>query len=99
MPRKSIGILLGIYFLSALAFTLFRVFSNPFFVRLDAPTLGEAIGGALLLFVGAGLLPVLGWALYRLRPQYAWRTLASWAFIGMRAVAIHIDGTCEKYRP
>jgi hypothetical protein len=66
ISRKSIGILLGIYFLSALAFTLFRVFSNPFFVRLDAPTLGEAIGGALLLFVGAGLLPVLGWALYRL---------------------------------
>jgi hypothetical protein len=83
MSRKSIGILLGIYFLSALAFTFFRVFSNPFFARLDAPTLGEAIGGALLLFVGAGLLPFLGWALYRFRPLYAWRTLASWAFIGI----------------
>ena len=83
MSRKSIGILLGIYFLSALAFTFFRVFSNPFFARLDAPALGEAIGGALLLFVGAGLLPFLGWALYRFRPLYAWRTLASWAFFGI----------------
>ena len=83
MSRKSISILLGIYFLSALAFTLFRMFSNPFFARLDARTLGAAIGGALLLFVGAGLLPSLGWALYRFRPQYAWRTLASWAFIGI----------------
>jgi hypothetical protein len=83
MSRKSIGILLGIYFLSALAFTLFRVFSNPFFARLDAPTLGGAIGGALLLFVGAGLLPVLGLALYRFGPQYAWRTFTSWAFIGI----------------
>jgi hypothetical protein len=83
MSRRSIGILLGIYFLSALAFALFRVFSNPFFARLDAPTLGGAIGGALLLFIGAGLLPFLGWALYRFRPQYVWRMLASWAFIGI----------------
>jgi hypothetical protein len=90
MSRKSIGFLLGIYFLSALAFTLFRVFSNPFFVRLDGLALGEAIGGALLLFVGAGLLPFLGWALYRFRPQYAWRTLASWAFIGI-ALAYFIE--------
>jgi hypothetical protein len=59
------------------------MFSNPFFYRVDAPTLGKSIGGALLLFVGAGLLPVLGWAAYRFRPQYAWRTLASWAFIGI----------------
>jgi hypothetical protein len=83
MSRKSIGILLGVYFLCALAFALFRVFSNPFFVRLDAPTVAEAIGGALLLFLGAGLLPVLGWALYRFRPRYARRILASWALIGI----------------
>ena len=63
MSRKSIGTLLGIYFLFALAFALFRVFSNPFFARLDAPTVGEAIGGALLLFLGAGLLPLLGLSL------------------------------------
>ena len=83
MSRRSIGILLGIYFLSALAFALFRVISNPFFAGLNGRTLGAAIGGALLLFVGAGLLPSLGWALYRFRPQYAWRTLASWVFIGI----------------
>jgi hypothetical protein len=83
MSRKSIGILLGIYFLSALAFAFFRVFSNPFFARLDALTFAEAIGGALLLFLGAGLLPLLGWALYRFSPEYTWRMLASWAFIGI----------------
>ena len=90
LSRKSIGILFGIYFLAALAFTLFRVFSNPFFARLDGPTFGEAIGGALLLFLGAGLLPLLRWALDRFRPQYAWRTLASWAFIGI-ATAFFIE--------
>src|SRR5271154_434477 len=83
MSRKSIGILLAIYFLCASAFTLFRVFSNPFFARLDLPTLAEAIGGTLLLFLGAGLIPLLGWTLYRFKPQYAWWTLASWAFIGI----------------
>ena len=90
LSRKSIGILFGIYFLAALAFTLFRVFSNPFFAQLDGPTFGEAIGGALLLFLGAGLLPLLRWALDRFRPQYAWRTLASWAFIGI-ATAFFIE--------
>lgn len=97
MSRKSIGILLGIYFFSALAFSLFRVFSNPFFARLDAPTLGEAIGRALLLFLGAGVLPLLGWALYRFSPQYAWRTLASWAFIGIAtAYLIEVGARLER---
>jgi hypothetical protein len=97
MSRKSIGILLGIYFISALAFTLFRVFSNPFFVQLDWLTLGEAIGGALLLFSGAGLLPVLGWALYRFRSRYAWRMVASWAFIGIAtAYFIEVGARLER---
>ena len=90
MSRRSIGILLGIYFLSALALTLFRMFSNPFFSRLDAPTLGEAIGGAVLLFLGAGLLPVLRWAQHRFRPQFAWPTLVSWAFVGI-ATAFFVE--------
>src|SRR5579863_9938491 len=76
MSQKSIGILVGLYFLAALAFALFRAFSNPFFARLDGSTFGEAIGAALLLFFGTGLLPLLRWALDRFRPQYAWRTLA-----------------------
>jgi hypothetical protein len=97
MSRKSIGILLGIYFLVALAFTLFRAFSNPFFARLDGSTFGEAIGGALLLFLGAGLLPLLRWALDRFRPQYAWRTLASWAFIGIAtAYFIEVGARLER---
>lgn len=90
MSRKSIGILLGAYFLLALAFTLFRAYSNPFFVRLDALTFGQSMAGALLLFSGAGLISLLGWALYGFRPQYAWRTLALWAFIGI-ATAFFIE--------
>jgi hypothetical protein len=90
MSQKSISALLGIYFLAALAFTLFRVFSNPFFVRLDGSTFGEATGGALLLFLGAGLLPLLRWARHRFMPQFVWQTLASWAFIGI-AMAYFIE--------
>jgi hypothetical protein len=90
MSQRSIGVLLGAYFLSALAFTLFRVFSNPFFARLDAPTLREVIGGTLLLFLGAGLLPLLRWALHRFRPRFAWQTFASWAFVGI-ATAFFIE--------
>jgi hypothetical protein len=90
MSGRSIGILLGIYFLSALALSLFRVFSNPFFSRLDAPTVGEAIGGAVLLFLGAGLLPLLRWALHRFRRQFAWPTLVSWAFVGI-ATAFFVE--------
>jgi hypothetical protein len=97
MSPKSIGILLGIYFLAALAFTVFRVLSNPFFAGLDGPTLGEAIGGSLLLFLGAGLLPLLRWTLDRFRPQYAWRTLASWAFIGIAtAYFIEVGARLER---
>ncbi len=97
MSRKSIGILLGIYFLSALALTFFRALSNPFFARLDGSMIGEAIGGALLLFLGAGLLPFLRWALDRFRPEYAWRTLASWAFIGIAtAYSIELGARLER---
>ena len=97
MSPKTIGSLLGIYFLSALAFTVFRVFSNPFFARLDGVALGEVIGGALLLFLGAGLLPLVRWALDRFRSQYAWRTLASWAFIGIAtAYFIEVGARLER---
>jgi hypothetical protein len=97
MSPKSISFFLGIYFLAALAFAFFRVLSNPFFAGLDIPTLGEAIGGALLLFLGAGLLPVLRWILDRFRPQDAWQTLASWAFIGVAtAYFIEVGARLER---
>jgi hypothetical protein len=43
-----------------------------------------------LLFLGAGLLPILRWAMHRFRPQFAWPTLASWAFVGV-ATAFFIE--------
>lgn len=66
------------------------MFSNPFFSRLDASTLGEAVGGAVLLFSGAGLLPLLRWAQHRFRSQFAWPTLVSWAFVGI-ATAFFVE--------
>jgi PAS domain S-box-containing protein len=53
------------------------------FAGLNAAAVGKAVGGALLLFGGAGLLPVLGWALYRFKPPYAIWPMLSWAFLGI----------------
>jgi hypothetical protein len=83
MSRKTILLLVGLYLLAALAFGVFHVVTNPFFAGLNAAAVGKAVGGALLLFGGAGLLPVLGWALYRFKPPYAMWPMLSWAFIGI----------------
>ena len=90
MSRKAILVLMGLYFLAAVAFSFFRVVTNPFLSGLNAAAVGNAVGGALLLYGGAGLLPVLGWALYRFKTRYAIWPMLSWAFIGI-ALAYFIE--------
>src|ERR1700724_345424 len=83
MSRKSVLFLVGLYFLTAVAFSIFYVVTNPFFAGLTAPTVTKIIGGALLLFGGVGLCQFLGWALYRFDLRYAMWPMLSWAFIGI----------------
>jgi hypothetical protein len=83
MSRKTILLLAVLYFLAAVAFSVFHVVTNPFLSELNSAAIGKAVGGAILLYGGAGLLPVLGWALYRFRPLYAVWPMLSWAFLGI----------------
>jgi hypothetical protein len=83
MSRKITLLLFGLYFLAAAAFSIFHVMTNPFMSGMNAGAVSKAVGGALLLFAGAGLLPILGWALYRFAPRYAMWPMLSWAFIGI----------------
>jgi hypothetical protein len=83
MSRRTIFLLAGLYFVAAVAFSVFHVATNPFSSGLNAAAISKSVGGALLLFGGAGLLPVLGWALYRFKPQYAMWPILSWAFLGI----------------
>ena len=83
MSQKTILLLLGLYFLAAAAFSVFHVATNPFLPGLNAAAVSKAVGGALLLFGGAGLLPVAGWALYRFKSRYAMWPMLSWAFMGI----------------
>jgi hypothetical protein len=83
MSRKTILLLAVLYFLAAVAFSVFHVVTNPFLSELNSAAISKAVGGALLLYGGAGLLPVLGWAPYRFRPLYAMWPMLSWAFLGI----------------
>jgi hypothetical protein len=83
MSRKTVLLLATLYFLAALAFSVFHVLTNPFLSDLSAPASGKAVAGAVLLYGGAGLLPLIGWGLYRFKPQYAIWPMLSWAFIGI----------------
>jgi hypothetical protein len=83
MSRKAILLLLGLYFLAAAAFSAFHVATNPFLPGLNAAAVSKAIAGAVVLFAGAGLLPLAGWALYGFKSRYAMWPMLSWAFIGI----------------
>jgi hypothetical protein len=83
MSRKTVLLLATLYFLAALAFSVFHVLTNPFLSDLKATAAGKAVAGAVLLYGGAGLLPLIGWGLYRFKPQYAMWPMLSWAFIGI----------------
>jgi hypothetical protein len=83
MSRKAILLLLALYFVAAAAFSVIHVATNPFLPSLNTAAVSKAVGGAVVLFGGAGLLPLAGWALYRFRPRYAMWPMLSWAFIGI----------------
>jgi hypothetical protein len=83
MSRRITWLLASFYFFAALGFSVFHVITNPFLAGLNAAAVSRAFAGALLLYGGAGLLPVLGWALYRFRSRYAAVVMLSWAFIGI----------------
>jgi hypothetical protein len=90
MSRRTISLLVGFYFLAALSFSFFRVVSSPFFSGLRLVTVGQVIGGGLLLLVVAGLPPLLAWTFYRFNRRYALWPMLSWAFIGI-ALAFFVE--------
>jgi hypothetical protein len=90
MSRKAILVLIGLYFLAAVVFSFFRVLTSPFLSGANAAAVGNAVGGALLLYGAAGLLPVAGWSFYRFKIRYAMWPMLSWAFIGI-ALAYFIE--------
>src|SRR5450432_1876723 len=83
MSRKTILLLACLYFLAAVAFGVFHVAADPFLSGPNAAAVSKAAGGAVLLFGGAGLLPLSGWALYRFNFRYAMWPMLSWALIGI----------------
>ena len=83
MSRRTVLFLVGLYFFAAVAFSIFHVTANPFFSGLNTSTVSKAAAGAFLLYGGAGLLPLLGWALYRFESRYAMWPMLAWAFIGV----------------
>lgn len=83
MSRRSIALLVGMYFVMALALSTFRVVSNPFFAGLSAAAVGQMVGGALLLVVLAGLPALLIWVFFRFRYNRAFWPMLSWAIIGI----------------
>lgn len=83
MSRRSILLSVGLYFLAALALSIFRVVSNPFFSGWSAVTLGQIIGGALLLLILAGLPALLTWVFFRFRASHAQWPMLAWAILGI----------------
>ena len=81
---------MGLYLLAALACSIFRVVSSPFFSTLNAAAVVQVIDGALLLLIGAGLPALLLWAFYRFKPRNATWPMLFWAFIGI-AVAFFTE--------
>jgi len=83
MSRRTISLLVGCYFLAALAFSAFRILSNPFFSQMSPIVAGQAVVGALVIFTAAGFPALLVWAFYPFRSRYALWPMLSWAFLGI----------------
>jgi hypothetical protein len=97
MSRRTISLLAGLYFLTALAFGVFRVLSNSFYSGISVLTAGEAILGGLLLVILAGLPAILIWAFYRFNRRYALWPMLCWAFLGVAfALLIEVGTRLER---
>jgi hypothetical protein len=97
MSRRTILLLAGFYFLAALAFSGFRVLSSPFYSGKSVTTASDAILGALLLVIVAGLPAILIWAFYRFNRHHALRPMVYWAFLGVAfALLIEVGTRLER---
>jgi hypothetical protein len=82
MSRTSIWLLVCLYFVAAMIFGAFEFIQNHPSRAFDGASVGAMIGGGLVVFVGGGVLPMLGWAIARFRASRAVAPLLFWLLIG-----------------
>jgi hypothetical protein len=82
MSRKSIWLLVCLYFVAATIFSAFEFIEGHPFWTFDGAFVGTVIGGGLFFFAGGGILPMLGWAITRFRASQAAAPLVFWLLIG-----------------
>jgi hypothetical protein len=89
--------LIGCYFLAALAFSVFRILSDPFFAQFSTAAISQAVVGSLVSFTAAGFPALLLWAFHRPSSRYALWPMLSWAFLGI-ATAFSIEAGARLER-
>lgn len=82
MSRSKIWLVISLYFVAAMLFGAFEFIQEHPFWKLDAGSVGLMIGAGLTIFIGGGILPMIGWAFGRLRASYAVGPLVLWLLIG-----------------
>jgi hypothetical protein len=82
VSRKGISLVLGGYFLAALAVAVLEHLQEPF-PQWNLATVSHAVGAAIGLYVLSGILPVIGWAFGRFRAHNAFLPLFVWGLLGV----------------
>ncbi len=82
MSRRAISLVIISYFVAALVFCVWQALQNPFW-KLSVVTAGGAFGGAVALFVGSAIFPMVGWAFAKFEGRRAATAMVAWLAIGV----------------
>ncbi len=96
MSRTTVAIAIILYLVASLSFAFFERTQNPFWT-FDAGTIGESVGGALAIFIGGALIPIIIWGLMRFRASRAAVPLLLWLAIGGAfAYLSHVGAAADR---
>src|SRR6202158_1076123 len=83
MSRANIWLLVCLYFIAAMSFTVFEdMVNHPSWKFDNANAVVHMLGGGLVIFIGGGVIPMIGWAIARFQASRAVAPFVLWLLFG-----------------
>ncbi len=82
MSKRTLGLVIGAYFLLAFAFEIYLQLRRPF-ESLNPISVARAFGGSISLFVISAIIPLIMWAVSKFRMDRAKPSFIMWVLCGL----------------
>lgn len=96
MSRSTIWLLCFYYLVAGLLFGAFEAWQDPLWT-VSGASIGATVGTGISIFLIAGIVPMIGWAIVRFRAERATVPFVLWAVLGCAmAYAMHVGDAFDR---